>query len=140
MAKPETIKPVSKGTVFYFVILALVTFAVYANSLGNDFVFDDESVIQGDPSITSLSNIPEFFTGEMGFHKVIGAYFRPVVSSSYTVDYSLWGLKPFGFHLTNILLHITAVLLFFALLLQIFKALNAYPGNALARQNPVQLK
>ena len=121
MAKPVTIKPGSKGTVFYLIILVLVTFAVYANSLGNDFVFDDESVIQGDPSITSLSNIPDFFTGEKGFHKVIGAYFRPVVSASYTIDYSLWGLKPFGFHLSNVLIHIASVFLFFALMRNIFR-------------------
>lgn len=57
-----------------YIILAVVTFAVFANSLSNDFVFDDESVVQGDPTITTLSNIPKFFTGELGFHKVIGAY------------------------------------------------------------------
>lgn len=110
-----------------YIILAIVTFAVYANSLSNEFVFDDESVVQGDPTITSLSNIPKFFTGELGFHKVIGAYFRPVVSTSYAIDYSIWKLDPFGFHLTNILIHIINVLLFFSLLLLMFeKSQSAY--------------
>lgn len=105
---------------FYYLILAVITFAVYANSLNNQFVYDDESVILSDPTITSLSNIPKFFTGELGFHRVIGAYFRPVVSSSYAVDYAISGFEPFGFHFTNIVIHIICTLLLFKLLLMMF--------------------
>src|SRR5437879_3654158 len=81
----------------FYILLALIAFAVYANSLSNDFVFDDESVVLGDPSITNLSNIPKYFSGQEGFHKVIGRYYRPVVSASYAIDYAIWGAKPFGF-------------------------------------------
>jgi len=113
-------------TVLY-IILAVVSFAVYANSLQNEFVFDDESVVQGDPTIMELSNIPKFFTGEMGFHKVIGAYYRPVVSSSYAIDYAIWEFNPMGFHLTNILMHVINVLLFFTLLRLMFeKSVSPY--------------
>ncbi|MCC7159368.1 MAG: tetratricopeptide repeat protein, partial [Ignavibacteria bacterium] len=94
---------------------------VYANSLNNEFVFDDESVVLGDQSITSLSNIPKYFTAEQGFHKVIGRYYRPVVSATYAIDYALWGLKPFGFHLTNVLIHVINVLLLFGLLRMMFE-------------------
>ncbi len=57
-----------------YLIVALAAFFVYYNSLFNDFVFDDESVVQNNQSITVLSNIPKFFTAEEGFHKVIGRY------------------------------------------------------------------
>lgn len=113
--------PVQINKIVLYIILAVISFAVYANSLQNEFVFDDESVVEGDPTITELSNIPKFFTGEMGFHKVIGAYYRPVVSASYTIDHAIWGLQPFGFHLTNVLMHIINVLLFFALLRLMFE-------------------
>lgn len=109
------------STIAMYIILAVITFAVYANSLSNEFVFDDESVVQGDPTITQLSNIPKFFTGELGFHKVIGAYFRPVVSTSYAVDYAIWGYNPMGFHLTNVLIHVINSLLFMTLLMLMFK-------------------
>ncbi len=115
----NSIAKISKKTAY--IILAVVTFAVYANSLSNEFVFDDESVVQGDPTITTLSNIPKFFTGELGFHKVIGAYYRPVVSSTYAIDYSIWQYNPLGFHLTNVLMHIINVLLFYSLLLLMFE-------------------
>lgn len=104
----------------YYLLIAAAAFAVYANSLSNDFVFDDESVVLGDPSITNLSNIPKYFTAQEGFHKVIGRYYRPVVSSTYAVDYAIWDLKPFGFHLTNVLIHIINSLLFLKLLFMVF--------------------
>lgn len=104
----------------YYLLITIAAFAVYANSLSNEFVFDDESVVLGDKSITELSNIPRYFTAQEGFHKVIGRYYRPVVSSTYAIDYAVWGLKPFGFHLTNVIIHVINSLLFFKLLLMIF--------------------
>lgn len=122
MTKPRPKVQVKDNTLIFYIILAVTAFAVYANSLSNEFVFDDESVVVGDESLTKLSNIPKYFTGEQGFHKVIGRYYRPVVSASYNIDYALWGLKPFGFHLTNVLIHLINVLLFYKLLLMMFSA------------------
>ncbi len=103
----------------YFIIV-LVAFSVFANSLSSDFVFDDESVVLGDQSLTHLSSIPKYFTAQEGFFKVIARYYRPVVSTSYNIDYAIWGLKPAGFHLTNVLINIINSLLVFRFLLLIF--------------------
>lgn len=107
-------------SVYCYIIIILVTFLVYYNSLSNEFVFDDESVIQNNQSITSADNIPKFFTAEDGFHKVIGRYYRPIVSSSYAIDFSIWGLNPYGFHLTNIIIHILSCLLLYKILSLLF--------------------
>src|SRR5699024_4398363 len=41
----------------------------------------------------------------------IALFYRPVVNFTFAFDYWLWGLNPFGYHLTNTLLHgLTAVL------------------------------
>ncbi len=119
--KPRQKPEAGNKELYFYILLVLVTFAVYSNSLNNEFVFDDESVVLGDESITSLSNIPKYFTAEQGFHKVIGRYYRPVVSATYAMDYALWGLKPFGFHLTNVLIHVINVLLLFGLLRLMFE-------------------
>jgi len=103
-----------------YLIIAAVSFLVYYNSLKNDFVFDDESVVQNNQSIRTISNVPKFFTAEEGFHKVIGRYYRPVVSTLYAIDYSLWGMDPYGFHLTNVLIHVTASLLLLLILMKLF--------------------
>lgn len=120
MAKKTQKPEIKKSSLAYFIITGLTAFIIYANSLGNDFVFDDESVVLGDQSITSLSNIPKYFTGEQGFHKVIGRYYRPVVSTTYAIDYALYNIKPFGFHLTNVLIHVINALLFLKLLMLFF--------------------
>lgn len=106
--------------VYCYITIVLITFLVFYNSLSNEFVFDDESVIVNNVSIQDLSNIPKFFTASEGFHKVIGRYYRPVVSMSYSIDYSIWGLDPYGFHLTNLIIHIICCLLVFRILSVLF--------------------
>ncbi len=133
----EKIKPL-----YLFIILGIVSFGIYANSLQNEFVFDDESVVVNNTSIQSLSNIPKYFTADEGFHKVIGRYYRPVVSTTYAIDYAIWGLKPFGFHLTNILIHLISSLLLFALLKFMFKNFKfgltgAFIGSLLFAVHPI---
>ena len=115
----KTVPVPRNNNLMIYLLLIIISFGVYTNSLFNEFVFDDDSVVLGDPAITSVSNIPKFFTAELGFHKVIGRYYRPVVSASYTLDHAIWGFKPFGFHLTNVLIHVINVLLLFVLLKKI---------------------
>jgi 4-amino-4-deoxy-L-arabinose transferase-like glycosyltransferase len=37
--------------------------------------------------------------------------YRPVYLYSYALDYAIWGTNPFGYHLTNLLLHLVVALL-----------------------------
>jgi hypothetical protein len=39
--------------------------------------------------------------------------FRPVVNVSYALDYAMWVMRPFGFHLTSVVLHMVTVALVF---------------------------
>jgi len=104
-------------TLYLYLFLAVLAIGVYINCIGNDFVFDDESVVVGNESIRSLDNIPKFFTAQEGFHKVIGKYYRPLVLVTYSIDFAFWEFKPVGFHLTNIIFHLIATLLLFRILL-----------------------
>lgn len=44
-----------------------------------------------------------------------GGFFRPVLILSYFFDTSLWGIRPFGFHLTSLVLHALNAFLVFLL-------------------------
>jgi len=81
---------------------ALAVF-VYANGLAGAFVYDDHITVLRNPSLVDLSNT-----------RFIAIYslYRPFVNISYALDRLMWGFIPFGFHLTNLLLHVTVVLLF----------------------------
>src|SRR5262245_59684010 len=79
---------------------------VYLNSLRNPFVYDDHTVVVGNDSLKTMPDL----TGV-----VAHAVTRPLVNLSYAVDWSIWGLNPFGFHLTSVLLHMVNVMLAFML-------------------------
>jgi len=94
---------------------------VYLNSLSNQFVYDDEFTIVTNYFVKTWNNFPLLFNSD--YFKLSGELsYRPVVTLSYFIDYTLWKLNPFGFHLTNTLLHtLNSVLLFF-LLTRIFNS------------------
>lgn len=100
------------------VFLFLVSFAVFIPSLGNDFVWDDVSYIQRKAKNLNFSKIgPELISPKLKEGKTAGKYFRPLYQVSLIVDNEMWNTSPFGFHLTNIILHsISTVLLYFLVL------------------------
>ena len=48
------------------------------------------------------------------FSIIVALFYRPVASLSYALDFWLWGLDPFGYHLTDLSLHATTAVLTFA--------------------------
>jgi protein O-mannosyl-transferase len=78
------------------VLIGLFACLPYLNALNNPFVYDDHDTVVANPSLVDLSNV-RFL--------VLYAPFRPLVNLSYALDRWLWGFRPFGFHLTNVLLH-----------------------------------
>lgn len=59
------------------------------------------------PSLTNVRNVR---------FVLVHAAFRPLVNVSYAADRLVWGYRPFGFHLTNVLLHMVVTVLLFAFL------------------------
>jgi len=82
---------------------------VYANALFNPFVYDDYRLILENTSVERLADWRGIVVHEMT---------RPVVNFSYALDYAIWGGRsPFGFHVTNVLIHAVNVALLFQLVL-----------------------
>src|SRR6266571_3699560 len=91
-------------------ILATAAFALYGITVGWDFVFDDFPMIVDNEKARSLGFIADFFTGGVWHNtSLIGQiqddYYRPLHMTFLAVNYQLWGGRPFGFHLLNILIH-----------------------------------
>ena len=80
----------------------------YWNSLGGEFVWDDRTLILDGNLGGAWGRLDELFTSNFfyraEFEPTYG-YYRPVTTLSYVLDYWIWGLQPFGYHLTNVLLH-----------------------------------
>lgn len=104
-------------------IILLICCGVYANTLFNDFVYDDMDQVLGNHWIKSPRYIGDVFIKPVWAFRGIGQsnYYRPVMHLIYMLNYQVFGIKPWGFHLTNILFHAGAsvlVLLIVSLLLK----------------------
>jgi tetratricopeptide (TPR) repeat protein len=90
------------------VAVVLVTVLVYLPALGNGFVeWDDREYVFENLGIRSIDadSLLWMFTG---YHS---ANWHPLTWLSLAFDYSVWGLDPKGYHLTNIILHAINTLL-----------------------------
>lgn len=113
-----------------YALPALLAVAVYANSLGGDFVWDDRRLILDDRAITSWRQLGVVFSNDFFYRAdddLPYGYYRPLTTLTYLLDYSLWRLDAFGFHLTNVGLHAIAAWLVGSLL----RRLGWGDGNAL---------
>lgn len=102
--------------------VALLTILVYLPALRNGFVtWDDPFYVTDNLHIRSLG--VNFF--RWAFLDFSSGNWHPLAWLSHALDYAVWGLNPFGHHLTSILIHATnAFLVVFlsAKLINIWKA------------------
>ena len=111
--------------------LPLLSFLLLLPLLGYGFLSDDFPLIVANPRLQSWSlffqNLltPFFsFPANPQLH-----YWRPTTLLSYALELRLWGVSPWGFHLTNILLHTANTLLLY-LLLKRFRPEGPLPWTA----------
>lgn len=97
--------------------IALVTaaFVAYAPALCGEPIWDDAFLVGSNPFFRSPLFVWEVFRHWL-FPDAFAAYYRPVQNLSYLADYLVWRGEPFGYHLTNILLHGGAAVFLFLLL------------------------
>ncbi len=83
-------------------LVALLVFIVYLPSLWNGFVnWDDPTYVINNPYIRSL----DLAFIKWSLTNIYFANWHPLTIISYAVDYAIWGTNPFGYHLTNNILH-----------------------------------
>ncbi|MFH1859433.1 MAG: tetratricopeptide repeat protein [bacterium] len=90
------------------ILLAAIAIIASINTLWGEFVYDDTMTILEDARIQD-------------WHQIFHWTPRHIRTITYIIDYHVWGLNPFGFHLTNLILHIACCLLLYCLINLIFK-------------------
>ena len=94
--------------------LILLTLICYGNMVTNSFVYDDQQQILQNPYIKSWKFLPEIFSSTVwSFVGEVGAtnYYRPLMTLSFLVLWTIFGPIPFGFHLFSLVLHACVVLM-----------------------------
>src|SRR5262249_41452784 len=104
-------------------LLPLVVVAVFPLAVLGEFQWDVYALLVGKPDDRGLawSNLRWMFSTNLMGH------YMPVTWITYALDYLIWGLEPFGYHLTNLALHAANTILVFLLAWRIFHAISV-PG------------
>lgn len=107
--------------------VAAVTALVYSRSLGHGFVaWDDEILLVANQEFRGLG------WGQlrwMAGNTLLGHYV-PLTWLSFALDHELWGLRPTGYHLTNVLLHAVNAALVYALAARLLGWATAWTDGA----------
>ncbi|MCY4399844.1 MAG: tetratricopeptide repeat protein [Gemmatimonadetes bacterium] len=120
-------------------LAALAGAGAFANSIGNDFAYDDRLIVLGNESIQQLETLPGTFLEpywpnrhgrEMGL-------WRPVATWLYGLQWALWGGDPTGFHVVNVVLNSLCAALVVLLLGQLLPTPAAVVGGILFAVHPV---
>jgi protein O-mannosyl-transferase len=99
------------------IIVFVVAILAFLPALQNDFVdWDDDALFLNNPDYRGLGidQITWMFT-----HAKLGHY-QPITWLTHGLDYCLWGMNPFGYHLSNLIYHAACAVLVYFLAVRIF--------------------
>ena len=99
----------------------LVAVSYLPAMLWGGFVWDDVDHIPGEPAIRDWSGLWRIWFVPS---EVQEPHYRPMTYTSFWLEHKLWGFAPAGYHVVNVLLHLTNTLLLWRLLRR-----WAVPGN-----------
>jgi tetratricopeptide (TPR) repeat protein len=106
--------------------LGLLTFAAFSPALWNDFVHWDDHV-----NIIRNRHYRGLGPAQLKwmFSTVLMGHWIPVTWLTFGLDYTLWGMKPLGYHLTSVLLHALDVALMYLVALRLLRAARTWPDR-----------
>lgn len=134
----EEIVEVLQSKRWQIIILIVLILLLYSRSLSNQYVWDDKTFANWNLT-KNVKYIPWFFRGALPDTHV-GDY-RPLKGIILTLDHVLWGDNIIGYRLQAIAIHVTAVLLVYLLIYEIFGKKNiAFVTSLLFALHPVQIE
>ncbi len=111
------------------IIVAIVAFTLYANTLGHEYAFDDYSVIKENYIVKQgLEGIPTLATTHYryGYWASEGSLYRPLSLIMFALEWELAPDYPFIGHLMNVLLYAITGFILFITLFQLFGKSQIY--------------
>jgi protein O-mannosyl-transferase len=126
----------------YPALLVLAAFLSFSPALLAGFVYDDHFEIEGNPYIKDFSHIKTLLTKDTWYFSpsTYSNNYRPVHMLTYLLIHSLFGLSPFAFHMTHLLLNVSCVLLLWRILLKFVGDFHAFLGSLLFAVHPVHVE
>lgn len=125
------------------VLLSVLLAAVFsANSLGNDFAYDDVFIISENTAIQSLETLPEalaapYWPGRFG--RQLGLW-RPTTTALLGLEWAVAGPDPLLYHMVNVLAHMLATGLVVLVLAELMSVSAAFVGGLIFAVHPVHVE
>ncbi|MBL4702073.1 MAG: tetratricopeptide repeat protein [Phycisphaeraceae bacterium] len=116
-------------------LLVLLAVIAYTPSLSNGFIWDDDGYVQANPNLQNVQGLIRIWT-------VRGAtpQYYPLVHSTFWAEYQCWKLWAPGYHSTNLVLHITASLLWWWLLVSLGLKRIAWLAATIFALHPIHVE
>ncbi len=90
--------------------IVAATAVLYSGTLLFQFVWDDKAQIVDNPIIRSMGKLHKVFISDLWYHTGrFQLYYRPLFVIWSMLNYALVGLRPWGWHLGAVLMHVAAV-------------------------------
>jgi hypothetical protein len=114
----------------HFIIASAIISIILATLLSYSYICDyffttaDALTLIETSRIQSFNDVIRIFTEPMMSNtkfELLAKYYRPVAMLSFSLDYSIWELNPFGYHLTDLVIHILVSIVVFFLMLSLTK-------------------
>jgi tetratricopeptide (TPR) repeat protein len=89
-------------------LLLAMTVVAYLPALDAGFIWDDDLYVTANTTLRNVDGLRRIWLQEPG---TVPQYY-PLTYTTFWAEYQLWGLRPFGYHAVNVVLHaLNAILL-----------------------------
>ncbi|MEJ2235268.1 MAG: tetratricopeptide repeat protein [Syntrophobacterales bacterium] len=119
---------------FWSGLIFLITVVAYIPAMRSGYIWDDDYYVTENPNLSTADGLRRIW-----FEPKASPQYYPLVHTAFWVEYHLWQLHPFGYHLVNVLLH-TANAILLLLVLQYLRLPGAWLAAALFALHPVHVE
>jgi tetratricopeptide (TPR) repeat protein len=115
-------------------LLVAMVIVTYAPVVRDGFIWDDDFYVTENTTLRSLDGLRRMWLEPTSIPQ-----YYPLIHTTFWLEYHLWGERAAGYHVVNVALHATSVLLFWRLLARL-RVPGAWLAAALLAVHPVEVE